>query len=54
MKFLKKLQYNLEEEIKLTLIEKAWDKWREKFKAERLAPLVGLQIIICDTLLTTA
>ena len=32
----------LEEEMKLTLIEKAWDNWREKFKAERLAPLVGL------------
>jgi len=28
-----------EEELRLNVLEKAWDKWREKFKAERLRPL---------------
>lgn len=32
-----------EEELRMNLLEKAWDKWREKFKAERLRPLVGIQ-----------
>ena len=29
-----------EEEARLYALEKAWDTWREKFKAERLKPLV--------------
>lgn len=32
-----------EEELRMNLLEKAWDKWREKYKAERLRPLVGIQ-----------
>lgn len=30
-----------EEELRLIIQEKAWDRWREKFKAERLRPLVS-------------
>ena len=31
-----------EEDMKLVLAERAWDKWRERFSAERLRPLVSL------------
>ena len=34
-----------EEDFKLYLLEKAWDRWRELFKEERLRPLVRTKSI---------
>ncbi|KAL5529043.1 hypothetical protein ACEPAG_5017 [Sanghuangporus baumii] len=37
-----------EEEMKFTLLEKAWDRWREKYKVEQLAPLETKFAIQCQ------